>query len=266
MSAASKGLGQGIHLEVGGGRLARINKWQKVVTLFRVSRGNLSLWPCKLDSGSTPQLLHCHGSKSGGTWRCQCQNMPRPDLGMLSEGGGTWVSLCLLCGANFLYLISLLEKVTADQNLGHWLNTEYKDRDKFKGVLDRVVLGQSAHDAPQLPIVSIEPISSVNDMMVGIHQLDYSSEAKHGCYLSDFNSHATCGKLDLFYHVILLNVIDHWASKIFPIWQRCMCTSRASCSTTSTPFVNRLRWDLSARVTDQSAMLMDSQRAWSLKP
>ena len=45
MSAASKGLGQGIHLEVDGGRLARINKWQKVVTLFRVSRGNLSLWP-----------------------------------------------------------------------------------------------------------------------------------------------------------------------------------------------------------------------------
>ena len=34
-----------------------------------------------------PQLLHCHGSKSGGGW-CQCQNIPGPDLGLLSEGGG----------------------------------------------------------------------------------------------------------------------------------------------------------------------------------
>ena len=132
--------------------------------------------------------------------------------------------------------------MTAEQNIGHWLNSEYKDRDKFKGVLNRVVFGQSAPDAPQLPIVSLEPISSVNDMMVGIHQLDYSCEAKHGCYLSGFlNSHATRDDLDLFHHFVFLKVIDHWASEIFPIWQRCMCTSRASCSTTSIPFVNRLR-------------------------
>ena len=76
--------------------------------------------------------------------------------------------------------LSLVSQVTAEQNLGAWLNEEYGDRSKMKAALDRVVWARKA-DPPVL--IGIEPLATINKCNVGIHQLDYSKDAKHGCCL-----------------------------------------------------------------------------------
>ncbi|CAK9035626.1 Uncharacterized protein SCF082_LOCUS21371 [Durusdinium trenchii] len=72
------------------------------------------------------------------------------------------------------------KQVTADGNLGTWLNNIYGDHDKFEKVLSRVVMDRP-HEGFPSP-VSVEPISTVNEFVVELRQLDYSQHAKHGYF------------------------------------------------------------------------------------
>ena len=71
--------------------------------------------------------------------------------------------------------------MTAETNLGAWLSAEYGDRLKMKAALERVVWQRKATDCPNL--IGIEPLADINEFNVGIYQLDYSQNAKHGCFL-----------------------------------------------------------------------------------
>ena len=75
----------------------------------------------------------------------------------------------------------MLSQVTSENNLGTWLNEEYGDCTKMKAALERVVWARKATDCPCL--IGIEPVATINECMVGIHQMDYSQDAKHGCCL-----------------------------------------------------------------------------------
>lgn len=72
------------------------------------------------------------------------------------------------------------QKVTSENNLGTWLNEEYGDCTKMKAALERVVWARKATDCPCL--IGIEPVATINECMVGIHQMDYSQDAKHGYF------------------------------------------------------------------------------------
>ncbi len=75
--------------------------------------------------------------------------------------------------------------MTTDQNIGAWLNNEYGDKVKFKKVLDRVVFARrSDDDWPDRShmCVTLAPTANVHEMYVRLDQLDYSADAKHGCY------------------------------------------------------------------------------------
>lgn len=67
--------------------------------------------------------------------------------------------------------------------MGDWLNQHYADKDKFRKVIERVVYQRPAVQSPDplTQCVTLVPKSSVNELWVSLHQLDYSSEAKHGC-------------------------------------------------------------------------------------
>ena len=81
----------------------------------------------------------------------------------------------------YVPVISLFSQVTSEYNLGTWLNEEYGDRAKMKAALERVVWARQTTDCPNL--IGIEPVATINECLVGIHQLDYSRDAKHGCFL-----------------------------------------------------------------------------------
>ena len=92
-------------------------------------------------------------------------------LVVLSFHPSFWLWMC--------QLLITVSQVTADANLGAWLNKQYGDHDKFEKVLSRVVM-QRPHDGYPSP-VSLEPLSTTNDFVVDLTQLDYSQNAKHGC-------------------------------------------------------------------------------------
>ena len=92
-------------------------------------------------------------------------------------------------------------QVTADGNLGTWLNNIYGDHDKFEKVLSRVAMDRP-HEGFPSP-VSVEPISTVNEFVVELRQLDYSQHAKHGCSLSQLVSERLF-KLKKWKHVLKL--------------------------------------------------------------
>lgn len=81
-----------------------------------------------------------------------------------------------------------LAKVTADQNIGEWLNEKYADRDKFQKVLNRAVYERASDDADDRTSMAVKlaPTSTVKEMFIRLDQLDYSADAKHGCYLAIF--------------------------------------------------------------------------------
>ena len=72
-------------------------------------------------------------------------------------------------------------KVTADQNVGQWLNETYPQRSSFRAVIDRVLFG-GPENIPN-GLVSMAPNQSENDLRIGLHQLCYGTQAKFGCYL-----------------------------------------------------------------------------------
>lgn len=75
-------------------------------------------------------------------------------------------------------------QVTQEQNIGSWLNQHYGDRSKFARVLDRVVFARSSpagFEDHSGSCISLVPNSTVNEFFVKLNQLDYSSDAKHGC-------------------------------------------------------------------------------------
>ena len=84
-------------------------------------------------------------------------------------------------GDRYVSVISVFSRVTFEYNLGTWLNEEYGDRAKMKAALERVVWARQTTDCPNLN--GIEPVATINECLVGIHQLDYSRDAKHGCFL-----------------------------------------------------------------------------------
>jgi hypothetical protein len=93
----------------------------------------------------------------------------------------TWVVLNLNQNTNSINRWSnQIAQVTAEANLGDWLNDEYGDRSKMKRVLERVVMNRPSKD-PMPTCVSIEPVESLNECFVDITQLDYGRDAKHGC-------------------------------------------------------------------------------------
>ena len=58
----------------------------------------------------------------------------------------------------------------------------------MKNVLDRVVLSRTLPEISDPGVVSLEPVTvslepvtTVSDFTVGVHQLAYSQDAKHGC-------------------------------------------------------------------------------------
>ncbi|CAK9017407.1 Uncharacterized protein SCF082_LOCUS13627 [Durusdinium trenchii] len=73
------------------------------------------------------------------------------------------------------------QQVTANTNLGTWLNDEYGDRTKMSAVLDRVVMDRPCKE-PIPGLVAIEPLHTLNECFIGIDQLDYGQNAKHGYF------------------------------------------------------------------------------------
>ncbi|CAL1129964.1 unnamed protein product [Cladocopium goreaui] len=72
-------------------------------------------------------------------------------------------------------------RVTANDNIGKWLNDEYGNHEKMTIAIDRVVLSR---DAPvEHRCVSLVPTQSLNELWVSLDQLDYSCNAKHGSSL-----------------------------------------------------------------------------------
>ena len=93
----------------------------------------------------------------------------------------TWVVLILNHNTNStIQRSNQIAQVTAEANLGDWLNEEYGDRSKMKRVLERVVLNRPSKD-PMPSCLSIEPVDTLNECFVDITQLDYGRDAKHGC-------------------------------------------------------------------------------------
>lgn len=66
-------------------------------------------------------------------------------------------------------------------NIGDWMQQEYSDHGKLKKAIQRIVYSRKVDNDLLPAIVSLAPTSDVNDLYVGLHQLDYSSDAKHGC-------------------------------------------------------------------------------------
>lgn len=87
----------------------------------------------------------------------------------------------LMCWCQSYAFSILCTKVTAETNLGAWLNDEYGDRKKMAAVLDRVVTSRFSILQNMPDILSIEPLATLNECFVGIQQLDYGPNAKHGC-------------------------------------------------------------------------------------
>ena len=66
-------------------------------------------------------------------------------------------------------------------NIGDWMLQEYSDASKLKKAIERIVYGRKV-DNDLLPrCVSLAPTSDANDLLIALHQLDYSADAKHGC-------------------------------------------------------------------------------------
>ena len=68
--------------------------------------------------------------------------------------------------------------MTQDENLGEWLNRRYPEKDMFRNAIRRIVMPGALDDMPS--VVSIVPREKVNELFVGLDQLDYSKDAKHG--------------------------------------------------------------------------------------
>lgn len=99
---------------------------------------------------------------------------------MLSTSHSLRVCLVLQIIRYQVKAFAFVTKVTANTNLGTWLNDEYGDRTKMSAVLDRVVMDRPCKE-PIPGLVAIEPLHTLNECFIGIDQLDYGQNAKHGC-------------------------------------------------------------------------------------
>ena len=83
-------------------------------------------------------------------------------------------------------------------NIGDWMQQEYSDHGKLKKAIERIVY-RTKVDNDLLPAcVSLAPTSSVNDLLIALHQLDYSCDAKHGCAFGACIADGQGGKASLF--------------------------------------------------------------------
>ena len=72
----------------------------------------------------------------------------------------------------------MIWKVTAERNIGKWLNDQYRSRDHMQNAIHRILM---ARDAPEeRKPISLAPTQTMNDFWVTLDQLDYSKDAKHG--------------------------------------------------------------------------------------
>ncbi|CAK9100169.1 Uncharacterized protein SCF082_LOCUS46895 [Durusdinium trenchii] len=72
-------------------------------------------------------------------------------------------------------------KVTEDKNLGDWLQEKYSEPNTFLRAIERIVWGRDgAQSCPDL--VTLIPNSDAPELFVGLHQLDYSKDAKSGYF------------------------------------------------------------------------------------
>lgn len=79
----------------------------------------------------------------------------------------------------------------SEHNLGQWLYEKYGDAERFRRVVDRVVHGRTTPEHPMPACVQLIPTQDVSELFVALHQLDYSVNGKHGCFL-DIRVFAIC--------------------------------------------------------------------------
>ena len=115
-------------------------------------------------------------------------------------------------------------QVSKDKNIGEWLSQRYTDPKALSSAIDKIVYGRT--NPPEMTgspsIISLTPTGSMNEMFVGLHQLDYTKDAKHGCYLAETT----------------LNSLEA-AAEISPTWPPCSITSRTLSTTTLMHLENR---------------------------
>ena len=73
--------------------------------------------------------------------------------------------------------------MTENKNIGQWLNEQYPEKAKFKAAIQRIVLDRTCSD-PMPQLVHMVPNETMNECFLCLDQLDYTKDAKHGCYLS----------------------------------------------------------------------------------
>lgn len=66
--------------------------------------------------------------------------------------------------------------------MGAWLDALYADRSKFEHAIERVCLARLQPCEVQ-HVVNLAQTATCNELFVSIQQLDFSVNAKHGCYL-----------------------------------------------------------------------------------
>ena len=103
-------------------------------------------------------------------------------------------------------------EVTANENIGEWLNKEYSCSTRFANAIDRAV------DARAAPVehscLSLVPTESLGEFWLSLKQLDYSAHAKHGsCLVFHLTSiHSVCISLSA------IGVLCCLAFSLFMFW------------------------------------------------
>ena len=72
--------------------------------------------------------------------------------------------------------------MTQEENLGDWMAKRYPEPRAFEAGIDRIVFERPGARDDLPSVVSITPSTKVNELYVGIHQLDFSKNAKSGCH------------------------------------------------------------------------------------
>lgn len=75
----------------------------------------------------------------------------------------------------------ILTEVTKTQNIGEWMNVEFKDTGKLERAIQRIVYDRLSPECDK-PL-TVAPNTTVNELTVMLYQLDYSQDAKSGCFL-----------------------------------------------------------------------------------
>ena len=118
-------------------------------------------------------------------WECFQQCLPKHmELSLATQSFKNMLQYVLPC------LLELAHNgVTANQNIGEWLNTEYGDRDRLQNAIERMVESREVKEERRL--LNLVPNETMNDFWLSLIQLDYSKDAKYGSNLDPKNNPAT---------------------------------------------------------------------------